>query len=51
MLAIHCSHCDQTYLLGTSAIQSLHNTSEGPVIYAKCPHGHAVVSTRGSIHG
>ncbi len=43
MFNLHCHICDQTYLVGTRSIVSFHNTSEGPVAYARCPEGHLTV--------
>jgi hypothetical protein len=43
MFDIHCHHCETRYLLSLSQIDSLHNTSEGPIAYATCPRGHHVV--------
>lgn len=43
MFDIHCHHCNQTYLIGTREITSMHNTSEGPMAYVTCPKGHHLV--------
>ncbi|MEM9467727.1 MAG: hypothetical protein AAGA90_20290 [Actinomycetota bacterium] len=40
---VHCHHCDQRYLLQSSALGSIHNTSDGPIAYATCPKGHRLV--------
>lgn len=40
---VHCHVCDARYLIQSSGIQSLHNTSEGPIAYAQCPHGHRLI--------
>ena len=39
----YCHHCDTRYLLTTSSLRSMHNTSEGPIAYAVCPHGHHLI--------
>ena len=43
MHEVFCHHCDRRYVMGSGAIISLHNTSEGPVAYTKCPVGHRLV--------
>ena len=43
MFDIHCHVCQQRYLVGTRSITSLHDTSNGPVAYVRCPAGHHVV--------
>jgi len=40
MFDLHCQVCDRRYLVDTSSLISLHNTSDGPVVHARCPHGH-----------
>ncbi len=47
MFDIHCHVCDRRYLVGSRSIQSFHNTSEGPVAYVRCPHGHHLVRSFG----
>jgi hypothetical protein len=42
MFDIHCHICDLRYLVGSSSINSLHNTSDGPVAYVECPKGHSL---------
>lgn len=37
---VYCHHCDTRFLLQSSAVRSMHNTSEGPIVYATCPCGH-----------
>ena len=47
MFLLHCSGCDhdegQRHLVGTNSLLSLHNTSDGPIAYVRCPNGHTVV--------
>ena len=47
MFLLHCSGCDddegQRHLVGTNSLLSLHNTSDGPIAYVRCPNGHVVV--------
>ncbi len=40
---VHCHHCDRRYLIQASSVQSIHNTSDGPVAYATCPAGHRLI--------
>ncbi len=40
---VFCHHCNRRYLMGSRAVISLHNTSEGPVAYTQCPAGHHLV--------
>ena len=39
----YCHHCDTRFLIQASAVRSVHNTSEGPIAYVTCPHGHHLV--------
>jgi hypothetical protein len=51
MFHIKCKQCATNHpdgspsgqLVGSGSILSLHNTSEGPIAYVKCPDGHTVV--------
>jgi len=43
MFDIYCPHCESPYLMSTPQIISTHRTSNGPVAYVKCPHGHLLV--------
>jgi hypothetical protein len=43
MFDIHCQACQRRYLVGSRSIRSFHNTSEGPVAYVQCPHGHQLL--------
>lgn len=45
MLQIHCPQCERRYLVGTRSIRSMHNTSEGVVVYVRCPEGHLTINT------
>lgn len=45
MLHIHCPQCDRRYLVGTRSIRSMHNTSEGVIVYVRCPEGHLTINT------
>lgn len=47
MLTIHCHRCSTTHLVGTRSIVSMHQTSEGPVAYVRCPEGHLTVTEFG----
>ncbi len=44
MLIIHCHLCDSNQLIGYGKLISVNNTSEGPVAYARCNHGHLTMS-------
>lgn len=43
MFDIYCPHCKSRYLLSTADIISTHRTSNGPIAYVHCPHGHHLV--------
>ncbi len=43
MYDIECPTCQTRYLVGTGAITSFHNTSEGPIAYVTCPQGHHLI--------
>lgn len=47
MFLLHCFGCDRDagrrYLVGTASLLSLHNTSDGPIAYVRCPDGHISV--------
>lgn len=43
MFDIYCPHCDSPFLMSSTQIISTHRTSNGPVAYVKCPHGHLLV--------
>jgi hypothetical protein len=43
MYDIHCPTCATRYLVGSGAIDSFHNTSEGPIAYVRCPEGHRLI--------
>lgn len=43
MFELYCHVCDRDHLVGPRAILSLHNTTEGPVAYVRCPLGHHLV--------
>ena len=43
MFDIHCPHCNNRQLLSTAQIISTHHTSNGPVAYVRCLHGHRLV--------
>ena len=47
MFLLHCSGCGHDeggrHLVGTDLLLSLHNTSDGPIAYVRCPNGHTVV--------
>lgn len=43
MFTIHCHICDEELLVGSRSIVSMHETSDGPIAYVRCPHGHLVV--------
>lgn len=45
MLQIHCPVCNHRYMVGTSSIVSMHNTSEGVLAYVRCPEGHVTLNT------
>lgn len=51
MFLLHCSGCGhdegQRHLVGTNSLLSLHNTSDGPIAYVRCPNGHTVVISYG----
>jgi hypothetical protein len=42
MFNLHCHICQRQYLVGSRSISSFHNTSDGPIAYARCPRGHVL---------
>ncbi len=44
MTTFHCHTCHQHHSLTDATIVSRHPTSEGDVVYARCPNGHLTVS-------
>jgi hypothetical protein len=47
MFSVYCSSCDTEVLVSTRRILSMHNTSEGIVIYYRCICGEAGVMATG----
>ncbi len=40
MFDLWCRPCGKTYVVGPRRLVSFHNTSRGPVAYARCPEDH-----------
>ena len=43
MFDLFCDTCEITYLVDTHFLISLHNTTNGPVGFARCPRGHRTI--------
>ena len=43
MINFHCNRCGTAHTGTSRDLVSTHRTSEGPIAYVRCPHGHLSV--------